>query len=157
EEVTTAQDTPQTITLTGSDPNSPPRPLTYMVTTQPTHGTLPGTAPRVTYAPAASYFGPDRFQFKVNNVILGRALASNAITVVGPPTANPQTTTTAQGTAQAITLTGSDPNSPARPLTYTIITQPAHGTLSGTAPSVTYTPATSYFGQDRFQFKVNNG
>ena len=38
-----------------------------------------------------------------------------------------------------------------------MLTQPAHGVLSGTAPNVTYTPATDYTGADSFTFKVNDG
>ena len=37
------------------------------------------------------------------------------------------------------------------------IAPPAHGTLSGTAPNVTYTPATNYAGSDSFTFKANDG
>jgi hypothetical protein len=38
-----------------------------------------------------------------------------------------------------------------------VTTPPIHGTLSGTAPSLTYTPAPDYSGTDILQFKVNNG
>ena len=37
------------------------------------------------------------------------------------------------------------------------MTQPAHGTLSGTAPNVTYTPTANYNGADSFTFKANDG
>jgi Bacterial Ig-like domain (group 3) len=42
-------------------------------------------------------------------------------------------------------------------LTYSVVAQPLHGVLSGTAPTVTYTPTTSYSGADSFTFKANNG
>ncbi len=35
--------------------------------------------------------------------------------------------------------------------------QPTHGTLSGTAPNLTYTPAAGYVGADSFTFTDNNG
>jgi hypothetical protein len=54
-----------------------------------------------------------------------------------------------------ITLTGTDPNGD--PLTYTVTTPPAHGTLGGTAPNLTYTPNANYNGPDSFAFKVNDG
>ena len=57
--------------------------------------------------------------------------------------------------ATAITLTGSSPKQ--LPLSYTVVTQPAHGTLQGTAPSLTYTPDATYSGQDRFTFKTSDG
>jgi hypothetical protein len=57
--------------------------------------------------------------------------------------------------ADALTLTASDVDS-AQPLTYAIVTGPSHGTLSGTLPSVTYTPYLNYFGADSFTFKAND-
>ena len=46
---------------------------------------------------------------------------------------------------------------PALPLTYSVATSPAHGTLAGTAPNLTYTPTAGYVGTDAFTFKVSNG
>ena len=71
------------------------------------------------------------------------------------PVANAQAVTTPQDTAKAITLTGSDADG--NPLTYSVATQPSHGTLSGTAPNLTYTPAAGYSGADSFTFVVNDG
>jgi gliding motility-associated-like protein len=42
-------------------------------------------------------------------------------------------------------------------LTYTILTNPSNGTLSGTAPNLTYTPNADFFGTDQFTFRVNDG
>ena len=60
------------------------------------------------------------------------------------PVANAQSVTTNEDTAKAITLSGSDVDG--NPLTYSVVTQPAHGALSGTAPNLTYTPAANYNG-----------
>jgi hypothetical protein len=60
-----------------------------------------------------------------------------------------------KNTQQSITLTATDPNND--PLTYSIVTPPAHGTLSGTAPNLTYNPALDYVGPDSFTFKANDG
>src|SRR5262249_51798891 len=43
------------------------------------------------------------------------------------------------------------------PLTYTIVGTPAHGTLTGNGPTVTYTPAFDYSGPDAFTFRANDG
>jgi hypothetical protein len=155
--VNTAEATAQAITLTGTDPNTPPLALTYSVTVQPSHGTLSGTAPALTYTPGAGYFGADSFQFTDNNGLLTSSAATVSIAIVGTPTANAQSVTTAEGAAKAVTLTGSDPNSPPLSLTYSVTTNPVHGTLSGTAPDLTYTPTASYFGTDSFQFTDSNG
>ncbi len=154
--VTTIEDTAKAITLTGTDPDGDP--LTYSIVAQPAHGTLSGTAPNVSYLPATNYFGPDSFTFRVNDGATNSASATVTITVTpvnDAPTANTQSVTTAEDTAKAITLTGADPDGD--PLTYSIVTQPAHGTLSGTAPNLSYLPATNYFGSDSFTFRVNDG
>ena len=71
------------------------------------------------------------------------------------PVADAQSVTTNEDTAKAITLTANDVDGD--PLTYSIVTSPPHGTLSGTPPSVIYTPAASYNGSDSFTFKANDG
>ena len=72
-----------------------------------------------------------------------------------PPVAADQSVTTAEDTAAGITLSATDPDND--PLTYAITTAPAHGTLSGTAPNLTYTPVADYSGSDSFTFKANDG
>jgi len=56
--------------------------------------------------------------------------------------------------ATPIGLWGSDPEE--SPLTYTVLTNPKHGTLTGTPPNLTYL-SIGYVGQDSFTFKVNDG
>jgi hypothetical protein len=70
------------------------------------------------------------------------------------PVANAQSVVVAEGGTVAITLVASDVEND--PLTYTVGTS-AHGTLSGTPPSLTYTPSANYFGPDSFTFSVNDG
>jgi hypothetical protein len=71
------------------------------------------------------------------------------------PTANAQSVTTTEDTAKAITLSGTDFD--AQPLTFAIASNPAHGSLSGSTPNVTYTPAANYDGPDSFSFTVSDG
>ena len=82
--------------------------------------------------------------------IFGSSLSGNS-----PPVANNQAVTTSKNIAKDITLTASDPNND--PLNYSIVTQPAHGTLTGTAPNLNYNPDTDYVGADSFTFKANDG
>ena len=42
-------------------------------------------------------------------------------------------------------------------LTYTVVTGPTHGMLTGTAPNLTYVPNANYSGSDSFTFKANDG
>jgi hypothetical protein len=71
------------------------------------------------------------------------------------PAATNQSVTATWNQPKAITLTGSDPQG--SNLVYTVLTSPAHGSLSGTAPNVTYTPTVGYTGNDQFTFRVNDG
>ena len=154
--ITTCQDTSTEITLSCSDTNTPALPLTFSVTASPAHGTLSGTAPNLTYTPDAGYFGSDDFQFRDGNGVATSGPATVSITIVGRPTANSQSVTTEENVGQAITLGGSDPNSPPRAIQFTVTVSPAHGTLSGTVPNVVYTPDAGYSGADSFQFTTMN-
>jgi predicted MPP superfamily phosphohydrolase len=71
------------------------------------------------------------------------------------PVANNQVVSVPQNTAKPITLTASDADG--NSLVYTVLTQPSHGSLTGTAPSITYTPSSGYAGPDSFTFKANDG
>jgi hypothetical protein len=54
-----------------------------------------------------------------------------------------------------ITLTAVSPGGFS--LTYTVVSPPTHGALSGVAPNLTYTATTGYVGPDSFTFKANDG
>jgi hypothetical protein len=71
------------------------------------------------------------------------------------PVADDQSVSTDEDTAQSVTLTATDANDDT--LVYSIVAQPTNGTLSGTAPNVTYTPNVNYSGSDSFTFKANDG
>ena len=143
------------ITLAGTDPEG--YALLYTVVTNPTHGTLLGTAPSLTYQPTANYHGADSFTFKVTDSegVLSSSATVSINVINDPPVANAQSVELQPNTSKAITLTGSDNTNDA--LTYTVLTQPANGGLSGTAPNVTYTPTANYTGADSFTFRANDG
>jgi len=75
------------------------------------------------------------------------------IAVNNPPTATSQSVTTPMDTAVNITLSGSDPDGD--PIYYAIVNGgPSHGTLSGSEPTLTYTPDNGYVGNDSFDYQV---
>ncbi|HZE56783.1 MAG TPA: Ig-like domain-containing protein [Chthoniobacterales bacterium] len=162
--VSTNEDTAKSITLTGSDKETPSGSLTFAITATPAHGILTGTPPNVTYTPTSNYNGPDSFQFTVtdNGDGTSPASTSGAATVTitvnainDPPTANAQSVTTNEDTAKSIALTGSDIEND--PLIFSVVTSPTHGSLTGTPPNLTYAPAGNYNGPDSFTFKANDG
>ena len=71
------------------------------------------------------------------------------------PAADDQTVTTPEETPIDITLTATDPEG--APLTYTILDQPAHGSVTLDGATATYTPALNFNGTDSFTFKANDG
>jgi uncharacterized protein (TIGR03437 family) len=54
-----------------------------------------------------------------------------------------------------IVLDGSDPDGDR--VSYSLVGQPASGTISGTAPNLVYKPNLNFNGIDRFSYKVNDG
>ena len=72
-----------------------------------------------------------------------------------PPGTAGQSVTTNEDTAVDITLTAVSPNN--NTLTYTIVSGPTNGVLSGSGANRTYTPNANYSGPDSFTFKVNDG
>ena len=153
--VTTQEDTPVSIILAGSDPDGDP--LTYKVVTEPSHGKLSGTAPKLKYTPNANFNGSDSFTFNVNDGTVDGVPVTVLITVTAvndPPTANDESVTIQEDTLASITLSGSDTDGDE--LTYHIVKGPSQGKLSGKAPNLTYTPNANYHGSDSFTFKVKD-
>ena len=158
----TNEDTPLTVAAPGvlaNDTDIDSATLRAIKVTNPAHGTvmlsLDGS---FIYTPAANYNGPDSFTYRANDGLANSNTATVAITVIAvndAPVANNQSRSLNEDGSRAVTLTASDVDG--NPLTYTIVTLPAHGTLTGTAPSVTYVPAANYHGPDSFTFKVSDG
>ena len=111
------------------------------------------------YQPPENYFGVNVFNYKVSD---GELTDTGTITVTvtgvnDAPTASTSTFNAvgnlgSQGTFSYIDVDG-DTN-----LTFTIVTQPEHGTVTISGDTYTYTPDhPNYDGEDSFQFIVNDG
>jgi hypothetical protein len=84
------------------------------------------------------------------------ALVDITITKVNnPPVAHPQSVNTTEGTPIGITLTGSDPDGDS--LTYSIVSNPTNGLVTGIPPNLTYLSDPGYTGTDSLTFKVFDG
>lgn len=154
--VSTLEDSPLDIILIGSDPNHDP--LTYTIVSTPTHGALGGIAPNLVYTPTANYNGTDNLVFMVNDCLESSEQAVvdiNVTPVNDAPIADPQSVTTDEDVPLEIVLSGSDPDDD--PLSFTIVTSPTQGILSGVAPDLIYSPSPNYNGNDSFFFIVNDG
>lgn len=69
--------------------------------------------------------------------------------------AQSQLVSTTEDAAAPIMLVATDTN--AGTIDYTVLIDPLHGTLTGAAPNLTYTPTLNYSGSDSFTFQANNG
>ncbi len=72
-----------------------------------------------------------------------------------PPVASDQVVTVDEDNTLTIRLEATDPEGDR--LTYTVVSQPAKGVLSGSAANPTYKPNLNVNGSDRFTFKVSDG
>jgi len=108
--------------------------------------------------PGVTYF----FAVTARNVANLESDPSNEISYTVPggganatPVATSGSTTTPEDQPRAITLAGTDGDGD--PLTYSIVSGPSNGSLTGTAPNITYRPNTNFNGSDSFTFRVNDG
>jgi hypothetical protein len=150
----------------------PSSPITFAVVGQPGHGTLDQNAVQSDgpacpngyynldyehYTPDPLYHGTDSFSYEATGGPYTSSAAVIDITVAQveiPPTANTQSVLDVAPAPVDITLSGSSIQGSA--LTYEVLSEPSHGTLSGTAPDLVYTPSVNG-GQDSFTFVANDG
>lgn len=87
------------------------------------------------------------------------ALSAGATTVIiTPPSALNSTITDTENTSTTGTMQASDADG--EPLTFTVVSQPGHGSVTVTNPSTgafSYTPASGFTGSDSFTFTANDG
>ena len=141
------------ITLSGTDWDGDS--LTYQVL-EHGGGSVSGTPPNVTF----SVNSDTRSNYLSFRVYDGTAYSAPAVIGLkkttaptnSPPAAHNQVARTQVNTPVPITLAGSDYEGDT--INYQLVTNPQHGTLTGTPPSVTYTPAADYSGSDYFKFRT---
>lgn len=154
--VTATEDIPVSLVLVATDVDGDA--LTYSVVAQPAHGVLSGNPPNLTFAPQLNFNGADSFTFKVNDGAADSPTALVTLTVApvnDAPVAEAQSLNVTHDVALAVTLRGTDVDGDA--LTFTVVSQPQHGTVSGAPPDVQYAPNEGFTGTDGFSFTVNDG
>ncbi|WP_324725975.1 Ig-like domain-containing protein [Actomonas aquatica] len=155
--VSTSEDVALAIELSGVDVDDGDV-LTFAILEGPAHGTLVLVGTTATYTPTPDFNGGDSFTYLASDALLDSTPATVTL-IVTPgndlPVAAGQSVSTDEDTSVAFTLTGSDIDGDA--LSYTVIEGPTHGSLSGTAPALSYTPEANFAGPDAFTFVVNDG
>jgi len=158
--VTLNENETASITLSASDANGDA--LTYQILTGPSHGTLTGQAPNLTYTPSQNYNGSDTFTFKANDGSLDSNTATITLSIQpvnDTPTAVDDSATTNEDTAIAvISVLANDTDPDGDTLTIDDFTQPTHGTTGSNGNgTLTYTPGINYNGTDSFTYTIGDG
>lgn len=103
------------------------------------------------------YGGPETMTVTASDGALTTAQSTNVFvaSVNDIPVAQNVSVSMLEDSSAPVGLIASDVESAI--LTYSIITYPAHGNLSGIAPALTYTPNPNYYGQDMFTYRASDG
>ncbi len=137
--------------------------VTAVKTDGPSHGTATLAGGKITYTPDPGYSGPATITYsvcddgKTADQPDPRCTDGTIEIQVGEnsaPAVTNQEATTPEDTALAVVLGGTDQDGDT--LSFAVTGQPAHGTLSGTAPNLTYTPAPDFNGDDSFTFTASD-
>jgi len=166
--VTTLEDTPIGITLTGSDPDNPNEDLEFAIGDEPLDGEITdfnAATGELTFTPAVNFWGTTTFTFTVEDST-GRVSQSAATVTMNvteddtyAPVADAQTVEMLEDTSEIITLTGSDPDNPDETLTFAIKKGPANGTITdfnAATGELTFTPAVNFWSTTTFTFTVKD-
>ena len=126
------------------------------------------TAPTFTWTPPTGFIGTSTVFFKVSDsdspayfdtqtiIITVTAAIDTSHPVQTPPTANNQNLSTKKNTALSIMLTASAATGETLS-NWIVVTNPANGIVTGTAPSLIYTPNSGFIGFDSLAFTVSDG
>ena len=156
--LTTDEETPLDITLTGLWLE--PGPVTYRVETDPTYGTLSGTAPDLVYTPFDDFYGLDSFTFVVNDGLEDSDPATISIEVINindsPYAVDDFYVVSQDGIldvpAPGVMENDIDPD-PTDSTFVDLKEGPANGSLVlNEDGSFVYTPDPGFFGEDQFTY-----
>ena len=154
--VSTIEDVPVSIGLSGHDADGDA--LVYTLESQPTDGSLSGTPPDLIYTPDLNFVGTDLVTYRAIDSLVGSALATVSITVVGvndPAVGVGADQETDEDQPVSFVLEGVDEDGDA--LAFVVVTEPMSGVLTGTPPDLTYTPDADFNGIDSLSFTVDDG
>ena len=151
--------------LIANDVDAESSPLTATLVIGPAHGSLVLSADgSFTYTGASNYNGPDSFTYRVNDGSLDSNISTVLITVVAvndAPVASNNSYTTREDVRITSVLPGvlaGDTDIDSSVLNASVVTKPAHGTLTLNADgSFLYVPTLNYNGLDTFTYQANDG
>jgi large repetitive protein len=131
--------------------------LTFELVRPPWTGTVEFVDDAYLYTPKTDYVGTDSFDVRPFDGTAHGEPVTITITVIAtnaPPKAQNSIVVGSPNSVIPITLGGSDPDGDQ--ISFELLTQPLHGTISGDPPRIIYQPATNYLGPDKFTFRVTD-
>ena len=155
QQLTTPEDTPLELTLTGSDPDGTI--ASFAVDGAPTHGTLSGTAPALTYTPAADFNGSDELTFVVTDDRGGTATGTVEIAVTpanDAPVARDDAGAADENEPVTVAVLANDDDVDGDALSARLAAGPAHGAATCSATACTYRPESNFAGSDSFSYEA---
>ncbi|MFW6428763.1 MAG: carboxypeptidase regulatory-like domain-containing protein, partial [Desulfosalsimonas sp.] len=157
--VSTSEDTPVKVTLSGSDPDEDP--LTFSVAKSPVNGSLSGTPPEVTYTPNPDFYGSDTFTFTANDGYTVSDPASVIIEILpvnDPPEAADDLVAADNAPVLIENVLANDTDIDGDVLEISDFSQPLHGAVEAEGNGAfTYTPGADFTGEDSFTYTVTDG
>ena len=161
EDATIPEEVEFSFTATATDPDLPDDVLTFSLVGAP-DGAAITEAGVFTWTPSEEQ-GPGTYTFTVKVCddtdpapLCDEQEVTLTVTEVNTaPVAQDLIATTLEDTPVDVTLVATDAEDDA--LTYAIVDQPAHGTVTLVGTTATYTPALNFNGEDSFTYKANDG
>ena len=158
--LTVLEDTAGSVNVLGNDTDADSDPLTVTAAVNGAHGTVTVASPNLTYTPAANFNGTDTVTYTVSDGHGGTATGTVHVTVTpvnDAPVANADAINTNEDTAGSVNAVANDTDVDGDPLTIASVTQGAHGAVTFTSATLTYTPAANFNGTDSFTYVVSDG
>ena len=150
------EDTAETITLTGTDPQN--QSLSFKIEENPANATISLSGATLIYTPNENFAGEDSLKYSANNGNYDSNIGKITIQVNAiddDPTTFDITATTDEDTAVDINLSAEEYDGDA--YSFAIKQSPSHGTLGTISGSVvTYTPNADWFGVDQFTYEATD-
>ncbi len=128
---------------------------------KPAHGTVLRGTLRAFYTPAQGFSGQDTFTYRVRDATGQSSTATVTVTVKPAPNKKPVAVADSGSTRPGVAVTlrvlanDSDPDSDV--LRVVGNTAPAHGSVTRTLRTLSYTPAAGFSGSDSFSYTVGDG
>lgn len=159
---TVNEDTAINLNVLSNDTDPDNNTLRVLSVTQAAHGYVSiNTDGTIRYVPAANYAGGDSFTYTVTDGRGANATATVSLTVNpvnDAPTAVPDAAMTNYNTAIVINVLANDTDPEGNTLRVSSVTQGANGNVViNSNGTLTYTPATNYYGTDSFSYTINDG